>query len=136
LRSFRLAIAVQPSSLGAIAMETAGGQSGNDFNFCVKTQTRSAFEILVFAMPKSPKWAAYRQNLRLSARFRTRSTQSEGEALSDHRAGVPSPSTIAPSRFRSAARIAACKSLNCFRVAGTALPAIRASAISRAVIGA
>ena len=59
----------------------------------------------------------------------------ESEALSDHRAGAPTPTTIAPSRFRSAARMAACKSLNCFRVAGTALPAIRASAISRAVTG-
>src|ERR1700681_4131777 len=98
-------MAVQPPLFGTIAMETVGAQSRNDFSFSVKTQTRSAFEILVFAMPKSPKWAAYRQNLRLSARFRTCSTQSEGEALSDHRAGAPAPITIAPSRFRSAARI-------------------------------
>jgi hypothetical protein len=52
------------------------------------------------------------------------------------REGAPSLTTIAPSRYRSAAKTAACKSLNCFRVAGTALPAISASAISRAVMGA
>jgi hypothetical protein len=38
-------------------------------------------------------------------------------------------------RFRSAARIAACKSIACLRVASGAFPAISASAISRAVIG-
>src|SRR3984893_3086233 len=116
LRSFRLAIAVQPPLFGTIAIVTVGAQSRNDFSFSVKTQTRSAFEILVFAMPKSPKWAAYRHNLRLSVRFRTRATQSDGEALSLHRAGAPSPTTIAPSRFRSAARMAACKSILCLRL--------------------
>src|ERR1700731_1718754 len=80
LRSFRLAIAVQPPLFGTIAMVTVGAQSRNDFSFSVKIQTRSAFEILVFAMPKAPKWAAYRQNLRLSAQFRTLawSVQMEG----------------------------------------------------------
>src|ERR1700716_2877335 len=39
-------------------------------------------------------------------------------------ADAPALTTIAPSRFRSEAKTAACKSLNCFRVAGTALPAI------------
>lgn len=49
--SFRLAMALQPSSLGTIAMETVGAQSSNDLSFSVKTQTKSALEILVLAMP-------------------------------------------------------------------------------------
>jgi hypothetical protein len=52
------------------------------------------------------------------------------------RTGTPSPTSASPCRLRSAARTAACRSVNCFRVAGAALSAIRASAISRAVIGA
>jgi hypothetical protein len=45
----------------------------------------------------------------------------------------PSPTAIAPSGFRYAAKTAACKSLNYFRLAGAALPTIGVSAISRAV---
>jgi hypothetical protein len=41
-------------------MEIAGASSRNDFSFSVKTQTKSAFEILVFAMPESPNRADYR----------------------------------------------------------------------------
>jgi hypothetical protein len=44
-------MALQPSSLGTIAMETVGAQSSNDLSFSVKTQTKSALEILVLAMP-------------------------------------------------------------------------------------
>jgi hypothetical protein len=43
---------LQPSLLGTIAMEIAGEQSPNDFSFSVKTQTKSAFEILVLAIPR------------------------------------------------------------------------------------
>jgi hypothetical protein len=37
-----------------IAMAIPGGQSPNDFNFSVKTQAKSALEILVLAMPDLP----------------------------------------------------------------------------------
>ena len=43
---------LQPSLLGTIAMEIAGEQSPNGFSFSVKTQTKSAFEILVLAIPR------------------------------------------------------------------------------------
>jgi hypothetical protein len=38
-------MALQPSSLGTIAMETVGAQSSNDLSFSVKTQTKSVLEI-------------------------------------------------------------------------------------------
>ena len=56
---------------------------------------------------------------------------SDDAAFSRHRAGVPSPTTLTPLRFRSATRIAACRSMACLRVACGAFPAIRAYAISR-----
>jgi hypothetical protein len=48
---FRLAKAVQPSLVGTIAMETAGAQSRNDFNFTLNIQANSPLEIFFFAMP-------------------------------------------------------------------------------------
>src|SRR3979411_737750 len=50
---------------------------------------------------------------------------------SDQPAGAPSPTTFAPSRLRSAARIAACRSIACFRVAlgPCRLPARRQSPV-------
>src|ERR1700737_5056916 len=47
-------MALQPSSVGTIAMETVGAQSANDLSFSVKTQIRSVLEILVLAMPHPP----------------------------------------------------------------------------------
>src|SRR6266436_3586726 len=93
LWSFRLAIAVQPPLFGTIAMVTVGAQSRNNFSFSVKTQTRSAFEILVFAIPNPPNWAAYRRNFTVIYQVAdTRDCNStKGEALSDHRAGAPTP---------------------------------------------
>jgi hypothetical protein len=52
-----------------------------------------------------------------------------------HRTGAPSPTTVTPFRFRIDARIAACTSMACLRVAVGALSAIKASVICRAVIG-
>jgi hypothetical protein len=43
--------AVQPSSLGTIAMFVPGEHSSNDLSFSVKIQTKSELEILVLAMP-------------------------------------------------------------------------------------
>jgi hypothetical protein len=46
-------------------MEIAGEQSPNDFSFSVKTQTKSAFEILVLAItppPGGPPREIYRYN--------------------------------------------------------------------------
>jgi hypothetical protein len=37
-------MALQPSLLGTIAMETFGAQSLNDLSFSIKTQTRSVLE--------------------------------------------------------------------------------------------
>src|SRR6266550_8080387 len=43
-------IAVQPSSLGTIAMFVPAAHSSNDLSFSVKIQTKSELEILVLAM--------------------------------------------------------------------------------------
>jgi hypothetical protein len=43
--------AVQPSSLGTIAMFVPGEHSSKDLSFSVKIQTKSELEILVLAMP-------------------------------------------------------------------------------------
>src|SRR5438445_9222582 len=43
--------AVQPFSLGTIAMFVPGEHSSNDLSFSVKIQTKSELEILVLAMP-------------------------------------------------------------------------------------
>jgi hypothetical protein len=50
-------------------------------------------------------------------------------------AGAPSLTTVPPLCFLSAARIAACKSMACFRVAAGAFSAIRASVVCRAAKG-
>ena len=77
MRSPRLAMAVQLSLFGTIAMEIGAAHSLNDLSFSVKTQTKSVLKILVLAIPKppgGPQWATYRYSLRLSVRFRTRSS--------------------------------------------------------------
>jgi hypothetical protein len=47
-------MALQPPSLGMIAMETLGPQSSNDLSLSVKTQPKSVLEILVLATPHPP----------------------------------------------------------------------------------
>src|SRR3981081_3609522 len=51
-KSFWLAIAIQPSSAGMIAIETLA-QPPNDLSLSVNTQTRSVLEILALAIPHS-----------------------------------------------------------------------------------
>jgi len=48
-RSRWVVTAVQPSSLGTIAIEIDGGQSSNGDSFSRKIQIRSVLEIVVFA---------------------------------------------------------------------------------------
>ena len=53
-RTLWLVRAFQPPLLGMIAMAILGEQSPNDLNFSVKTQAKSALEILVLAMLAPP----------------------------------------------------------------------------------
>src|ERR1700682_5663728 len=53
MRSLRLAMAVQPSLFGTMAMEIGAAHSLKDLSFSIKTQTKSVLEILVLAIPTS-----------------------------------------------------------------------------------
>src|ERR1700682_1525867 len=77
-------MALQPSLLGTIAMETFGAQSLNDLSFSIKTQTRSVLEILVLAMPHLP--VPMELCSVSDAQFSQRV-----KPLKSHRAGTPSP---------------------------------------------
>jgi hypothetical protein len=65
-------MAVQPSSLGTIAMFVPGEHSSDDLSFSVKIQTKSELEILILAMPiPAPCRSALMQISVVPARQRT-----------------------------------------------------------------
>src|SRR4030088_3530827 len=79
--SLRLAMALQPSSHGTIAIETVGAQSSNDLSFSVKIQPKSVFEILVLAMPPPPQCATQGHNCGRLSGFGSAQLSPNGEAL-------------------------------------------------------